>query len=115
MAVIVDKARRNHPAVGVDRPRGGPGQFADLGDLAVLDPDIAAEGGHPRTVDDQAVLDQQVIRHGLFPRHSVSRRSLPRWGARTHPAKSTACPSPPAWLECRGATGCIEQCTGPLS
>ena len=32
-------------------------------DLAVLHPDIAAERRHPRTIDNQAVLDQQVVSH----------------------------------------------------
>ena len=63
VAVIVDKARRHDPAVGVDRPLGWPAQLADLGDLAVLDPDITAEGGSPRAVDDAAILNQQVICH----------------------------------------------------
>src|SRR5208282_6041333 len=38
-------------------------QFAELDDLAVLDPDIAPERRHPRAVDDAPVLDQQVICH----------------------------------------------------
>ncbi len=63
MAMVVDKAGRDDAAGGVDRARGRPAQFADLGDLAVLDPDIAAERRHARAVDDAAVLDQQVIRH----------------------------------------------------
>ena len=42
MAVIVDKAGRDDLAAGIDRLLGGAGQFADLGDLAVLDRDIAA-------------------------------------------------------------------------
>ena len=63
MAVVVDEPRRDDPALGVDRPVGGTAQFADLGDLAVLDPDIAAETRHPRPIDDAAVLDQQIVRH----------------------------------------------------
>jgi hypothetical protein len=46
MAVIVDEPGCDHPAIGVDRSRGRPTQFADLGDLAVLDPDIASETRH---------------------------------------------------------------------
>jgi len=67
MAVIVDKAWRHDPAIGVDRTLGGAAQFADLGDLAVPDPDIAAERRHPRPVDDAAVTDQQIIRHDYLP------------------------------------------------
>ena len=63
MAVIVDKARRDGLPAGIDDLIGRPGQFADLGDLAVLDRDIAHEGRHPRAVDDPPVPDQQVIRH----------------------------------------------------
>ena len=71
MAMIVDKARRDDLAAGIDGLAGGAGQFADLGDLAVLDRDIAVERRHPRAVDDPAVLDQQVIRH-LCPSRSRS-------------------------------------------
>ena len=63
VTVIVDEAGSDDPPVGVDRPRGGTAQLADLGDLAVLDPDIAAETRHPRPIDDAAVLDQQIVRH----------------------------------------------------
>src|SRR5690242_3376865 len=63
MAMIVDKAGRDGSAVGVDRAVGRAAQLADLGDLAVLDPDIAAKRRHPRAVDYSAILDQQVIRH----------------------------------------------------
>src|SRR5712691_7228575 len=63
MAVIVDKARRDDLAAGIDGLAGRPGELAELGDLAVLDPDIAVERRHPRAVDNPAILDQQVIRH----------------------------------------------------
>ena len=53
MAVVVDKAGRHGAALGVDRAPGGAGELAELDDLAVLDPDIAAEGRHPRAVDDR--------------------------------------------------------------
>ena len=46
VAVIVDKARRDHLPGGIDRAFGRPAQFADLGDLAVLDTDIAAKRRH---------------------------------------------------------------------
>src|ERR1700736_3296550 len=66
MAVIVDKAGCDGAALGVDRARRGAAQLADLDDLAVLDADIAAERWHPRAVDDQSVLDQQIISHRFF-------------------------------------------------
>src|SRR2546423_7152106 len=63
MAVIVDKARGDGTALGVDRAGCRSAQLADLDDLAVFDADIAAERGHSRAVDNQSVLDQQIIRH----------------------------------------------------
>src|SRR5437016_12674670 len=63
MAMVVDRARRDDLAADIDGLPGGARQFAGLGDLAVLDRNIAAERRHPRAVDDQAVLDQHVIRH----------------------------------------------------
>src|SRR5436853_452869 len=50
-------------AFGVDRLAGCAGELAEFDDLAVLDPDIAAECWHPRAVDDAAVADQNVVRH----------------------------------------------------
>src|SRR6516225_4592301 len=67
MAVVIDEPGCDDPALGIDRPLGGPAQFADLGDLAVLDRDIAAERRHSRAVDDAAVTDQEIIRHGYLP------------------------------------------------
>src|SRR5690348_8413047 len=67
MAMIVDKAGADGAAIGVDRLRRRAGELADLGDLAVLDPDIRAEARHPGAVDDASVLDQQIIRHRLPP------------------------------------------------
>jgi len=63
MAMIVDKARRDGAAGGVDGFRGRAGELAQFDDYAVLDPNIAAEGRQPRAVDNEAVLDQQIIRH----------------------------------------------------
>jgi len=63
MAVIVDKAGRDHQTGSVDRARRRPRQFADLDDLAVLDRDIGAEGGPARAVDNAPVLYQEVIGH----------------------------------------------------
>src|SRR5262249_42882008 len=66
MAMVVDKARGHSPPCCVDRPFGRPAQFAEFGNLAVLDTDIAPERRHPRAVDDAPVFDQQIIRH-RFP------------------------------------------------
>jgi hypothetical protein len=63
VAVVVDKTRRDHPTLGVDRAFGGAAQFADLGNPPASDPEISAEGRHAGAVDDPAVLDQQIIRH----------------------------------------------------
>src|SRR5271169_4070060 len=88
MAVIVDKARGDDAAGGVDRARGRAAQLADLGDLAVFDSDIATERRHPRAVDDPAVLDQQVIRHRYpFPRWNLRSRFFKRkCNTQQHPA-----------------------------
>ena len=63
MAMIVDEAGRHHRAAGVDGARRRATEFADFDDLAVLDRDIAAEGRHPRAIDDTAIPDQQIVRH----------------------------------------------------
>src|SRR6516225_1080912 len=67
MAVIVDKAGGDGAAFGVDRARRGAAQLTDFDNLAVFDADIAAEGRHPRAIDDQSILDQQIIRHRFLP------------------------------------------------
>jgi len=67
MAVVIDKAGGDGAAFGVDRARRSAAQPTDVDDLAVLDADIAAERRHPRAVDDQPVLDQQIIRHRCSP------------------------------------------------
>jgi hypothetical protein len=72
MAVVVDKAGGDRAAVGIDDLVGGAGELADLGDLAVLDPDIAAERRHARPVDNEPVLDQQIVCH----RHPPEARRL---------------------------------------
>src|SRR5215831_10542831 len=64
--MVVDKARRDGAPLGVDRAFGRAAQFAELDDLAILDPDIAVKRRHPRAVDDAPVFDQEVIRH-RFP------------------------------------------------
>jgi len=65
---IVDKAGSDSAALGVDRARGGAAQLADFDDLAVLDCDIASKSRHPRAVDNQPILDQQIVRHRYSPR-----------------------------------------------
>src|SRR5262249_13160202 len=63
MAVIIDKAWGHNLSLGVDRTFGRTAQLAELDDLAVFDPDVAAKRRHSRAVDNTPVLDQQVIRH----------------------------------------------------
>jgi hypothetical protein len=78
MAMIVDKAGGDDLAADIDHLVGGAGQLAQLGDLAVLDGDVAVKPGHSRTVDDAPVLDQEIIRHRFPP---VRKRGSPRcWG-----------------------------------
>src|SRR6516225_5035587 len=57
VAMVVDKARRDHPALGVDRAFGRAAQLADLGNLPAFDADIAAESRHAGAVDDPAVFN----------------------------------------------------------
>ena len=62
VGVQVDEAGRHDQAVGVDGAVGRAlGPAADLGDAAVLDPQVAPEPGHPRAVDDRAALDVDVV------------------------------------------------------
>src|SRR5438874_9910524 len=75
MTVVVDEARADHPALGIDGLAGRSGQFAHLDDLAVLDRDIAVEPRHAGSVDDAAVANQYVIRHRCSS--SVMSRELP--------------------------------------
>ena len=65
--VAVDEARRHDMTLGIEGFHGGRGDAADLGDLAILDADIAAKARQPGTVDDHAVLDDEVVCHGSPP------------------------------------------------
>src|ERR1044071_8559003 len=67
MAMVVDKARRDDLPAGIHGLIGRPGQLAYLGDLAVLDADIAHKGRHPGAVHNPPVPDQQIIRHRFPP------------------------------------------------
>src|SRR5215469_18587305 len=114
VAMVVDKPGRHDPASGVDRPPGGTGQFADLGDLPVLDRDIAAEGRHSGAVDDAAVADQEIIRHREpFPHHVRDLFST----SRRHPRfmKATAGSVFAAWLSSTGWAVAPAGRAGPQS
>ena len=65
VAMVIDEARRDHEAVGINRPRRRGAEFADRDNFPVGDRDIAAEGGHAGAIDDAPVLNQEIIRHGL--------------------------------------------------
>ena len=66
VGVAVDEARRHDPALGVKRFLGGSAiDAADLGDLAVLHADIAAIARKSRSINDHAVLDDEVECHGF--------------------------------------------------
>ncbi len=67
VGVAVDEARRHHVTLGVERFLGGRGDAADLRDLAVLDADVAAIARQSGTIDDHAVLDDEVECHGSPP------------------------------------------------
>src|SRR3954451_16141892 len=65
MAMIVDEARTNGAAVGVDGLPGRARELADFGDLPVLDPNVAVECRHAGPIHDRPVLYQQIVRHCL--------------------------------------------------
>ena len=67
VGVAVDEARRHDVALGVERLLRAAAEAADLGDLAVLDADVAAKARQSRTVDDHAVLDDEIECHGDPP------------------------------------------------
>ena len=57
VAVIIDEARRDHQAIGINGARRGVSQFADRRNFALADPDIAPESGHTGAINDAAILD----------------------------------------------------------
>jgi hypothetical protein len=61
MRVQIDEAGRDDQPVGVDGLLREAGRAAaDLRDLAVLDPDVAAIARHARSVDDGAAFDVKI-------------------------------------------------------
>jgi hypothetical protein len=75
MRVQVDKAGRDDTARSVQNTLGGlPFQAADLGDLAVLDRDVAHIAGRTRPINDRAAFDDDVVvchlGDSLMNRHS---------------------------------------------
>jgi hypothetical protein len=70
--VRIDDARRHELSLGVERRGRRAADLPDLDDFAVLDRDICAIAGEAGTVDDHAVLDDQVVRHQYPPRLSGS-------------------------------------------
>ncbi len=73
MGVQIDEARRDDQAVGIDDFFGEARRAAaNLRDLAVLDPDVAAIARDAGSVDDGAAFDLNVeIGHLSFPPRSV--------------------------------------------
>ncbi len=65
----IDESGRDDRAGGVDDVLGVIGREpANLGDLTVLDPDIAAEPRHPGPVDNQPIPDDRVeLWHRVSP------------------------------------------------
>src|SRR6201986_747785 len=77
MAMIVDEARADDAAIGVDSLPGSARQLADFRDLSVLDPNVAAECRRAGPIHDQPVLYQQIVRHCL----SSLGRPVPEFGS----------------------------------
>lgn len=72
VGVKVDKSGRDNRAGCVDDALGSVARKPpDLGDLAVLDPDIGAEPRHPGPVDYQSIPDDRIdLCHRASPRMS---------------------------------------------
>ncbi len=61
MRMQIDEARRDDLALRVDRlVRRMFLQIADLGNLAVLDPDVGLVTRQPRPIDDHSAADDYV-------------------------------------------------------
>ena len=75
VAVVVDEARRDGPAVGLDGLARGAAETPHLDDLAAGHGDVAVIGGPTRAVDDASVLDEQVVE----PCRCSSLRAAPRY------------------------------------
>jgi hypothetical protein len=73
VTVVVDEPRRDDPSIGLDDTSRGSVEAPELHDLSLGHPDVTVKGGPARAVDDAAVLDQQVVGHGVAPLE-VSRR-----------------------------------------
>jgi hypothetical protein len=58
MAMIVHKARGNDQTIDVDSASGRAPQLAHFRNLAVTHGNVAPVGGHTRTIDNSAVLDE---------------------------------------------------------
>ena len=57
VAMVIDEARRDHQAVGINGARRRVAQFAQRDNLAVGDRHIAAKGRHAGAIDDATILD----------------------------------------------------------
>ena len=67
MGMRIDEARR-HDAIGcVDGLSGAAADAADLDDLPAVDGNVRVFSRRAGPVDDEAVLDQQVVRHERSP------------------------------------------------
>ncbi len=77
MRVRVDETGGDDQIRGVDDARRLARKLADLGNEAVLDGNVGVDLRCTGSVDDGAVLDQQVVRHGQasFSAFSYARKS----------------------------------------
>src|SRR5881397_2773874 len=69
VGVQIDKSWGDNEPVGVDHLGGVTRlQAANLGDLAVLNPQVCAVAGHPRAIDDGAASNNGIeLWHGFPP------------------------------------------------
>src|ERR1035441_1906112 len=70
----IDDARRHDVAVGLDGLARVLMQPAERGDLAARDAHVGTKTRHPRSVDDSAVANDDVV-HGFSMALSASRRN----------------------------------------
>src|SRR4030095_16691287 len=67
VAMVVDEARRDGPAVGFDGLARGAAETPHLDDLDPRHVDVAGVRGPTRSVDDASILDEQVVGHAWTP------------------------------------------------
>ncbi|MCG3774637.1 MAG: hypothetical protein JW395_1461 [Nitrospira sp.] len=80
VAVRIDKSGSHHQTVRIDGALGRAAQLADLGDLAVANADVGAEGWRARSINHPTVLNQEIKAHlRLLLWRQCNSLELPQW------------------------------------